>query len=176
MRTALVSRLVFIFALLSGFAGTAMAQDSSRVCARYHNDAWSCDRDYRCFFSDEIYSCVARDLDCRAYTYNRTTCERTAGCEWDAYWRECANDPNVVDNGGGGGHDPGFGQRVVIPCSSHNANMQTCHVGGVVIAARLLRGTNTWNCQEGRTWGKSRNGVWVSNGCSGRFELIVRRY
>jgi len=197
--------------LLGATTGTAAAQDSAQFCGRNHGSAFICERDSRCFYSDEARKCVARDLDCSARRFDQWDCRRTAGCLWDHRWGDCVEDPRIGHGGGGGGNQcrwlsddprqcnrtpgceydnwtnrcervgggggghPGHGSRVVIPCSSHQSAMQTCHVAGTVVSARLIRNTGMVRCYEGSNWGRSPRGIWVRGGCSGQFELIVRR-
>jgi Protein of unknown function (DUF3011) len=56
-----------------------------------------------------------------------------------------------------------------IRCQSRNFQYQFCPSDGEVIHATLARQESQAACVRGRTWGWSNNGVWVSNGCSGRF-------
>lgn|GEM_PF-6803695 len=209
-----MSRIFLVRALVSAFfaigaTSAAFAMDSAQFCGRNHGSAFLCERDSRCFYSDEIRKCVAYDVDCNSRRDDAWSCRATAGCLWDQRWQDCSEDPRVgqgdldpypgyqcsrydqnprqcertpgcrfddwtgqCERDGGGNHG---GNRVVIPCSSHNSAMQTCHVGGVVVSARLLRNNGNYRCYEGSTWGRTTYGIWVKGGCSGDFELIVRR-
>jgi hypothetical protein len=56
-----------------------------------------------------------------------------------------------------------------IRCESHANDRSYCNAdirGGVT----LVRQLSSAACQRGRTWGTSRQGVWVSNGCRADFE------
>ena len=59
--------------------------------------------------------------------------------------------------------------RTVI-CSSKNYRYQFCRVntrGGVILARQL----SDASCKKGRTWGFEKSGIWVKEGCSGRFRI-----
>ena len=58
-----------------------------------------------------------------------------------------------------------------MSCASRNFQYQFCSTQGEVIRATLVQQQSQAACVQGRTWGSSSNGVWVSNGCSGRFRV-----
>ncbi len=63
-----------------------------------------------------------------------------------------------------------FGQQVIrsLRCTSSSGRLQLCRVnprGGV----RLVRQVSGPPCIENRTWGVSREGIWVDRGCSADF-------
>jgi hypothetical protein len=58
-----------------------------------------------------------------------------------------------------------------IACHSRNYQYQFCSTAGEVVRGYLVRQESSAPCIQGRTWGWSSNGVWVSNGCSGRFRV-----
>lgn len=65
--------------------------------------------------------------------------------------------------------------RQLISCESRNFRYHYCQAptrGGV----RLAKQTSKAVCIEGRTWGYDRAGVWVDEGCAGRFEVGVEWY
>ena len=62
----------------------------------------------------------------------------------------------------------------VITCESHGGRRQTCSVdtrGGV----RLVRRLSDDPCIQGRSWGTTRNGVWVDDGCRAQFAVSRSR-
>lgn len=69
------------------------------------------------------------------------------------------------NNGGGWG---GGGQE--ISCESNNNRQNRCNMS-IRRDVRLIRQNSGSPCIEGQTWGWDRNGVWVSNGCRGRFQV-----
>ncbi len=76
-------------------------------------------------------------------------------------------------NGGGGGWNGGdgnWGGGREISCESNNNRQNRCNMS-IRRDVRLLRQTSGSPCIEGQTWGWDRNGVWVSNGCRGRFQV-----
>lgn len=64
------------------------------------------------------------------------------------------NDRYYGDNGG------------TIRCESVKSRNQECRLDG---RPRLVRQLSGAACVEGRSWGQSRGGVWVSNGCRAEF-------
>ena len=74
-------------------------------------------------------------------------------------------------NGGGGYPGPGGGAGYgrVINCSSINYQPARCAVD-VYNGARLVQDISG-SCNR-RNWGWDRGGVWVNNGCRGRFEVF----
>jgi hypothetical protein len=65
---------------------------------------------------------------------------------------------------------PAQAQRRVVRCESRDYRERTCGAntsGGV----RLVRQLGDAACREGRSWGTTRGGIWVSNGCRGDFEV-----
>jgi hypothetical protein len=55
-------------------------------------------------------------------------------------------------------------------CESYNNRQVACGVdtrGGV----RLVEQLSSNSCVQGRTWGATRNAVWVSGGCRARFQV-----
>ncbi|WP_394541304.1 DUF3011 domain-containing protein [Lysobacter enzymogenes] len=69
------------------------------------------------------------------------------------------------DRGRGGG---GGGQ--VLTCDSNKDRQNRCNAS-VRRGARLIRQNSNSPCIEGQSWGWDRNGVWVSNGCRGQFQI-----
>lgn len=55
-------------------------------------------------------------------------------------------------------------------CESSNGAPRFCHAGGRG-DVRLVRQLSRAPCEEGRTWGRERDGVWVEQGCRAEFEV-----
>jgi hypothetical protein len=73
-----------------------------------------------------------------------------------------------VNTGYGYGSD--YGHSRILRCESTNSRQAWCRVdtrGGVRIARQISHSA----CVEGRTWGSSDRGVWVSNGCRADFAI-----
>ena len=66
----------------------------------------------------------------------------------------------------GGGH-PGYGRSIV--CESHEGRYNECRFGGNVGNVILERQLSNSPCQQGYSWGVTRGGVWVNNGCRAQF-------
>lgn len=77
--------------------------------------------------------------------------------------------------GGPGPQRPGWGrQPLQVRCESHNGNRQFCPVDlrrddDVRIVNRLSGA----DCRQDRSWGWSRDGIWVDRGC--RADFVVDR-
>lgn len=75
--------------------------------------------------------------------------------------------------GGNGGGYSGGGNRnsTIIKCESWNYKDARCAVdtrGGVELSNQIAG-----NCQQGRTWGFDRGGIWVSGGCRAEFRVYA---
>jgi len=72
---------------------------------------------------------------------------------------------------GGGWNNPGGGGQVQkLYCGSDDNRQRRCNVT-IRRDARLVRQASKAACIEGRSWGWDRNGIWVSNGCRGDFQV-----
>ena len=71
---------------------------------------------------------------------------------------------------GGGWDGPGGGHRQALYRGSDDHRERRCNVT-IRRDARLVRQASKAACIEGRSWGWDRNGVWVSNGCRGDFQV-----
>jgi hypothetical protein len=58
-----------------------------------------------------------------------------------------------------------------ISCESRNYQYEFCAIAEGIVGASLVRQRSRSACVEGRTWGWRPNGVWVSGGCEGDFEI-----
>ena len=70
----------------------------------------------------------------------------------------------------GHGNGNGYGHSRTVRCESTNSRRTFCRVdaqGDVRISRQLSQRP----CLEGRTWGSSSRGVWVSNGCRADFAI-----
>ncbi|MBU8974722.1 DUF3011 domain-containing protein [Lysobacter sp. MMG2] len=73
--------------------------------------------------------------------------------------------------GDGGGHGGGWNNPgQTLYCGSDDNRPRRCNVT-VRRDARLVRQASKAACVEGRSWGWDNNGVWVSNGCRGDFQV-----
>lgn len=76
------------------------------------------------------------------------------------------------DNGYG---NTGYGSGQVARCESIDGRNRTCAMdtrGGV----QLVRKLSNAACIEGRSWGASRGGVWVTDGCRAEFRSGGNQY
>ena len=67
------------------------------------------------------------------------------------------------------------GQGGVIRCESSKGRTNQCQMD-TRYGVRLTRQLSDSACDEGRTWGVNRNGVWVSGGCRAEFVMGDGRY
>lgn len=58
----------------------------------------------------------------------------------------------------------------IIRCESIDGRSNQCYTGGGRVV--LERQVSNAPCIEGRTWGNSRDGVWVSQGCRADFRVL----
>ncbi len=74
-------------------------------------------------------------------------------------------------NGHGNGYGNGWGSSAqVVDCDSNDRRQRRCNMT-IRSDARLLRQKSGSACIEGQSWGWDRNGLWVSNGCRGQFQV-----
>jgi len=65
------------------------------------------------------------------------------------------------------GHDRHYDDTSsVVRCESIRNRTQECRIDG---RAKLIRQLSGSACIEGKSWGPSRNGVWVTQGCRAEF-------
>jgi hypothetical protein len=62
-----------------------------------------------------------------------------------------------------------------ISCSSNNGERVYCQVDTRCMAVQLLRQVSGARCDQGRTWGWDRRGIWVDRGCRGEFAVVPER-
>jgi Protein of unknown function (DUF3011) len=74
-------------------------------------------------------------------------------------------------SGGAGGNYGG--QRIY--CASDDGRRRTCPVNTSVGIVRLMTQKSGAACVQGRTWGYTRNSIWVDRGCRADFEVGRRR-
>jgi hypothetical protein len=68
----------------------------------------------------------------------------------------------------------GYGGNNLVRCESRDNRSRSCNMSvGRNGDIRLLRQLSDKPCVEGRTWGQTRSGVWVTQGC--RAEFVVSR-
>lgn len=72
--------------------------------------------------------------------------------------------------GNGGGNGGGWNPGQTLYCGSDDNRQRRCNVT-IRRDARLVRQASKAACVEGHSWGWDRNGVWVSNGCRGDFQV-----
>ncbi|MDR0182307.1 DUF3011 domain-containing protein [Lysobacter arvi] len=76
--------------------------------------------------------------------------------------------------GNGGGHGGGWnapgGPAQTLYCGSDDHRQRRCNVT-IRRDARMVRQASKAACIEGRSWGWDRNGIWVSDGCRGDFQV-----
>lgn len=63
------------------------------------------------------------------------------------------------------------GRDALIRCESKDGRTERCELGMTVNWAKLVKQTSSSPCIEGRTWGRDRTSLWVSNGCRGEFAV-----
>jgi len=80
----------------------------------------------------------------------------------------CAADFGIQGHGGAPVvvAPPAYGN---IVCESRNYQQNFCTAGQFVSRAWLVSQRSRSPCQQGRTWGYDRNGIWVTQGCEGEF-------
>lgn len=113
---------------------------------------------------------------------SKTRCirDQTWGFDRGGIWvdRGCRGQfaPARGGYGYGGGGRPGWGrpQQLQVRCESHGGNYQICSVElHRDDSVRLVNRLSGADCREGKSWGWSRDGIWVDRGC--RADFVVER-
>ena len=99
---------------------------------------------------------------------------RTWGSDYNGVWvsQGCRGEFAMEGRGGGyyggefGGPQYGFGR--VFRCESNDNRVRECNAN-TRAGVQLVRQLSDSPCIQGRSWGYSRSGVWVSNGCRAEF-------
>jgi hypothetical protein len=77
-------------------------------------------------------------------------------------------------SGGSGGAGYGGNRRdarfTTVNCSSNDGHRHLCQTE-TRYGVRLLKQISGSPCEEGRTWGYERGGIWVDRGCRADFEV-----
>lgn len=63
-----------------------------------------------------------------------------------------------------------YNDRVLMRCESQNERTRHC-AADIRGDVRLVNQLSDSNCIEGRSWGWTREGIWVTAGCRGEFEI-----
>jgi hypothetical protein len=92
---------------------------------------------------------------------------RTWGLQNGTLWvdKGCAGEFEASRRGGATGAGPGV---ATVTCNSPKNGYRACAAPGWR-GARLLRQTSNAACIQGRSWGLSRDTLWVDEGCAGEF-------
>jgi len=161
------SILAVAFALLLGVFGASAASADTRgdlKCESWNYQPARCD--------------VANIVDAQLTSVIAGQCYQGRSWGWDrgGIWvnngcRARFNYQTAYNGGGHGGGYPNGGQSTIIKCESWNYKDARCAIdtrGGVELNKRIAG-----NCQEGRSWGYDRGGIWVSNGCRAEFRVFA---
>jgi len=69
-----------------------------------------------------------------------------------------------------------YGQGQTIRCESNDGRTQRCALNANPRDVQMVRQLSRSACIEGRTWGRDRGGVWVSEGCRADFSASGSGY
>ena len=76
----------------------------------------------------------------------------------------------------GNGNGNSYSQGQSIRCESNDGRTQRCALNTNPRDVQLMRQLSRSACIEGRSWGRDRGGVWVSDGCRADFSVSASRY
>jgi hypothetical protein len=63
-----------------------------------------------------------------------------------------------------------------IRCSSQDYRYAFCGVRQRIVSVRLVKRHSKRPCNQFRTWGWQRDGIWVDDGCDADFDVVLRDY
>jgi hypothetical protein len=105
-------------------------------------------------------------IEGRSWRANRNGITVRAGCQARFGYGFGNSGGNWGGGGGWGGSGQGFAGQ--LECRSDNNRYRRCGAN-TENRAELLRQFSSASCTRGRSWGWDRGGIWVDNGCQGRF-------
>jgi hypothetical protein len=169
-------KIAFLFAWIVAFVGVvplAVAQYYDPYDRGYNDDYGRYDTRVRCESRDQRTNYCSVDTRGGVRLVHQLSdrdCVR--GRNWGA------NERGIwVTDGcraefelGGGGYGNGNGYASRFRCESTNSRTRYCSVD-TRYGVDLVRQLSNSACIEGRSWGVSRDGVWVSRGCRAEFAL-----
>jgi hypothetical protein len=100
----------------------------------------------------------------RSWRASRNSITVRAGCQ--ARFGYGYGNSSGGGNWGGGSSNQGFAGQ--LECRSDNNRYRRCGAN-TENRVELLRQFSSASCTRGRSWGWDRSGIWVDNGCQGRF-------
>lgn len=178
MRIAIAS----IAMIAASFAAPASAQYYGGNNYGYDGDTFRCEsndgRTRECAFGGGRVQLVrqlskAACIEGRTWGYGRGGVWVSDGCR--AEFRGFTGNDYGYGNGGyygnqgnGYGNDYGYGNVQTVRCESNDGRTRQCAINSYG-RVELVRQLSKAACIEGRTWGSSRGGVWVSQGCRAEF-------
>jgi len=104
------------------------------------------------------------------------------GYTFDIEWSGVGGDGRGDDRRGGGddrnfnrdrGRDGGRDRYTTVSCNSNDERRHYCDAD-TSQGVRLLKQNSGSPCDQGRSWGYDRRGIWVDRGCRADFEVKVR--
>ena len=110
----------------------------------------------------------------REYSNNKCREDQTWGTRNGVIWVTGGCKAQFVrqrGNSGSGGGNAGDRQ---VECRSNNGRYQECSIGSGYVG-RLVQDESGGRCRRDSTWGTRDGVIWVTNGCSGRFERLRTR-
>jgi len=130
-------------------------------------------------------------IEGRSWGYGRNGIWVSQGCRADFRLTDAYGGGNS-GNGGYYGNNPygngnygdpygnangnAYGQGQTIRCESNDGRTQRCALSANPRDVQLVRQLSRSECIEGRTWGRDRGGVWVSEGCRADFSASGSGY
>jgi hypothetical protein len=133
--------------------------------------------------ADQRQDCAVSGLDERSVTLERKLSDSDCikGQSWgtgnDVIWvtRGCRAEFGYTTGSGWGGSGGANGSTHTLTCESRGNQQQTCPVTDInPSSVRLTTQLSDSDCINGRTWGTTSGGIWVSGGCRARFSYRVR--
>lgn len=183
--------------LVAGFAVPAVAQDAAQVAravsplslAQYDNRGRRGDDSVDCGSSGyKMTRCAVPWRDARLVRQTSDSAcvkGRTWGIDRGGIWVDKGCGGTFVEarrgDGPGPGDDggwrpgPGWDAAIRVRCASQGYRYNMCQVdtgrGSSVSVERQISNTR---CEQGRTWGFNRAGIWVDGGCEAIFRVDRR--
>jgi hypothetical protein len=111
----------------------------------------------------------------REYSNNRCREDQTWGTRNGVVWVTDGCKAQFVRQRGNSGGGGGNGGNRQVECRSRDGRYQECNIGRGFLG-RLVQDESGGRCRRDSTWGTRDGVIWVTNGCSGRFEKVRTQY
>ena len=110
------------------------------------------------------------EIQCWQFNNDPQDCARVSGCAYNYATNQCYDVAPTPPP-----PQPTL-QTTTFECDSSHYRFNRCATPGPVVAAYLIQNVSILSCQQGNSWGYDSQGIWVSGGCRGVFQVTYEVY